>query len=265
LSFELVLKKTGSISFLYSPKLFFEAKVLVVFTTRQGGVSPPPFNSLNLGFHVGDSKKNVVENRQLLFSNLDLDINQLTTAEQVHGNLPAIIDENFVGRGAKAYEDSILGADALVSALDNVSLSLFFADCVPIILVEPIKRYVTVIHAGWRGILGDIILKTISMLNNNFNARSHNLLAFIGPSIGECCYEVDESLMEKFRKKFDLSISGKRLDLSKFAERQLREEGILPEKIIGANLCTSCHNDMFFSFRKAQTTGRQAGLVALMG
>ena len=264
MSFELVLKKARPVSFFYSPRLFLEVRILVVFTTRQGGMSPPPFDSLNLGLHVGDSRKNVLKNRRLLLSGLNLDINALTTAEQVHGNLPVVVDEGLVGRGAESHEDSISGADALITDLGDVPLALFFADCVPVVLAEPIKRCIALIHAGWRGIVGDIIEESTSMLVNTFKAEPGNLLAFIGPSIGPCCYEVSGARFEEFQSKFGSVFTNGKIDLPECAEKQLTEAGIPLERIIRVNICTSCRHDIFFSYRKAQVTGRQGGLVALL-
>jgi len=265
LTFELAVKNKDGISLLYSPKMLSEERILVVFTTRQGGVSPKPFDSLNLGFHVGDYQNNVEMNREHLLSDLNLNINRLTTAEQVHGNIPTIIEEDLVGRGARSYADSIPGTDALITAVENVPLALFFADCVPIILVDPKMRRVAIIHAGRRGIVGNIISNTITTLIEHYGTRASDLIAFIGPSIGECCYEVSEELQEQFKKRFDVVANNARIDLPGYAEMELKEKDIPTRQIIRSNFCTSCRNDLFFSYRREQTTGRQAGIVVLLG
>lgn len=262
--FQLVLKKTGSIGFLYSPELFNREKVLVAFTLRQGGVSPTPYNLLNLGFHVGDHHQNVLKNRQLIMSCLNLDINQMTTAKQIHGNRSVLVKEELIGRGAQSYEDSISGTDALICGLNNVSLALFFADCVPLVIVDPVNRCIAVIHAGWRGIMDNIIPRTLSKLRKCFAIKIPQLIAYIGPSIGGCCYEVGQPLIERFKAKFNMPIEGYKIDLPRLVKTELRREGILGERIISADLCTSCRNDIFFSFRRANKTGRQAALVALL-
>lgn len=264
MSFGLMLKRTGPIEFLYSPELLHQEKVLVAFTLHKGGVSPPPYSSLNLGLHVGDNRENVVRNRRLLLSHLKLDIDRLTTTQQVHGNSAVVVEKDFIGRGAELYQDAIADTDALISSIDNVPLALFFADCVPIILVDPVKRCVAIAHAGWRGILSEITKNTISILNGRFDSKPEDLLAYIGPSIRECCYEVDEGLAEQFRDKFQLDSVGKTLDLVKLAAQQLKEAGMLANRIFATKYCTSCRSDMFYSYRRVQTTGRQAGLVALL-
>lgn len=265
MTFEIAAKDKDGVSLLYSPKMLSEERILVVFTTRRGGVSLKPFDSLNLGFHVGDCQNTVEMNRERLLSDLNLNINRLTTAEQVHGNIPTIIEEGLVGRGAKSYADSIPGADALITAIEDVPLALFFADCVPIILVDPKMRHVAIIHAGWRGIVGNIISNTITTLNENYGTRASNLIAFIGPSIGECCYEVSEELQEQFKKRFNVAVNNARIDLPGYAEMELREKGVPIRQTIRAGFCTSCRNDLFFSYRREQTTGRQAGIVVLLG
>jgi len=265
LTFELVVKEKHGVSYLYSPKMLLEERIMVVFTTRQGGVSPKPFNSLNLGFHVGDLQNNVEINRERLLSDLNLDINNLTTAEQIHGNIPTVIEENLVGRGAKSFADSIPGTDALITAIEDVPLALFFADCVPIILVDPKMRNVAIIHAGWRGIVGNIISNTINTLNECCGTRSSDLIAFIGPSIGKCCYEVSEELQEQFKKRFNAKIYNTKIDLPEYAETELKEKEVPGRQITRLDYCTSCRNDLFFSYRREQKTGRQAGIVVLLG
>lgn len=263
--FDLAPKRTSSISFLYSPRLLFEKKVLVVFTMRQGGVSAKPYDSLNLAFHVGDSRENVTANRELLLSYFGLSADRLTSACQVHGNSSVIVEEELIGRGAKSYEDAIPDTDALICGAENVALALFFADCVPVVLVEPNKRCIAVVHAGWRGILKEIISNTIILLVRGFNIEPCNLLAYIGPCVEECCYEVDEHLLGRFREKFNLPLLDRRISLAKFAETQLRQEDIPAERIFSAGICTSCQNDLFFSYRREQITGRQAAVATLLG
>ncbi len=262
--FQLVLKKIGSIGFLYSPELFNREKVLVVFTLRQGGVSLTPYNLLNLGFHVGDHHQNVLKNRKLIMSCFNLDINQMTTAEQIHGNRSVLVKEELIGRGAQSYEDSISGTDALICGLNNVPLALFFADCVPLVIVDPVTRCIAVIHAGWRGIMDNIIPRTLSKFGKCFDVKIPQLIAYIGPSIGRCCYEVGQPLIERFKAKFNMTIEGSKIDLPRLVKTELRREGVLGERIISADLCTSCRSDMFFSFRRENETGRQAALVALL-
>lgn len=264
MSFDLALTKTGTISFLYSPKLLYGENTLVVFTLRHGGASQSPYESLNLGLHVGDKGENVLKNRELLLSCFDLDISRLTTAEQVHGNAAVVVDDTLVGRGATVHEDSIPAADALISNLKNVPLILFYADCVPVVVVDPVKKCVAVVHAGWRGILEDIVSETISKMKLNYDAEVSDLLAYIGPCIGKCCFEVDQSLQELFGNKFDMQFKSNRIDLSQIVREELIREGMIRDKIYSAEICTSCQNDKFFSFRRASKTGRHGALVALL-
>ncbi len=265
LPFSLAVQRIGSIGFLYSPKLFCDEKILVAFTMRRGGKSCPPYDSLNLGFHVGDSEESVLENRELLSSLLNLDPDKLTTAEQVHGNSCAVIDSSQIGKGARSYEDSVSGADALATAVEDAPLILFYADCVPVIIVDPDERCLAVVHAGWRGIADDIIPSTLQQLVQTFDSRPSNLVVYIGPCIGACCYQVGQSLEELFRQKFAVRFQNGRVGLSQLAETQLVAEGIRGSNIFRADLCTSCLNDMFFSYRKAERTGRHAALGVLLG
>jgi YfiH family protein len=264
LPFSLVAKKKGSIGFLYSPKLFLEENILVAFSMRTGGASSPPYDSLNLGLHVGDSRENVLRNRRLFLSLLELDADRITTAEQVHGSNCVVIDSGLVGKGARSHEDSIPNTDALITGVEGIPLALFFADCVPVIVVDPKKRCIAVIHAGWRGIVNDIIQKTLQEIVRSFTAQTSDFLAYIGPCIGECCYEIDAPLQEIFGRKFDTGFESGRINLPLLAAGQLVDQGVLRERILRADICTSCSNDEFFSYRRAKKTGRHAALAALL-
>jgi len=254
----------------YVPKgLLCKKDVLVVFTDRLGGVSEPPYEFLNLSLNVGDEIKNVIKNRETLCSELNLNLDRLTTCEQTHGDKVVIVDDDSsIGRGAFLHSGAIPKTDALITNIAEVPLTVFCADCVPIIIVDPVKRVVGVVHAGWRGTYAGIVVKTVQKFIYKFHSCPEELLFFIGPCIGSCCYGIDTSLARMFEEKFALQLDtryGKSyLNLVEINIKQLVENKVKLEKIYCANICTSCNSD-FFSYRKEKgLTGRQGALVAII-
>ncbi|MCL6471637.1 MAG: peptidoglycan editing factor PgeF [Firmicutes bacterium] len=267
--YSLTLEYKQGVGYYVSRPLLERHGILAVFTTRQGGFSRGAYGSLNLALHVGDDSELVIRNREKLCSIFGLDMARLVCAEQVHGTDTALIDESRVGLGAFSLEDSIKGTDALVTASKLVPLILFFADCVPVIIVEPWKRSVAVIHAGWRGIYGDIIGKTIGSMFPERGDASESALAFVGPAIGGCCYTVGRDLIQLFTERFESSqewLDGDRIDLRAIARGQLLKSGILNSNIYTCeDCCTACNSGLFFSYRAdSGTTGRQAALAAIL-
>lgn len=265
LSCELRLEQRGDISFLIPSNLLPEGSVRVAFSTRGGGVSPPPYESLNLAFHVGDEEANVLENRRVFCSVLGLDPGRLTTAQQVHGNKIAVVGQDLVGRGAFDEETAIPMVDGLITNLTGVPLAVFLADCVPIVLFDPLRRAIGIAHAGWKGTYGGIALNLVESLVKVFQSCPENLLAFVGPSIRSCCYEVDAELFQMFKDRFRDEVSERgRLDLVMLNVRQLERGGIFQKNIHFSRLCTACKVSLFFSHRVERQTGRQAAIVALL-
>ncbi|MEW6189032.1 MAG: peptidoglycan editing factor PgeF [Actinomycetota bacterium] len=267
MAFDLLYEERGSIKFLTSPKLLDEASILVIFSTRMGGVSPPPYNFLNLAFDVGDKWENVIKNRRILCLAFGLDPASLTTAEQVHEDRVAQVNEDSVGQGAFGGIP-IPRIDALVTNLNMVPLALFFADCVPIAIVDPMKRVIGIAHAGWRGTYLGISSNLVNLMMNRFNCRASDLLVFMGPCIGACCYRLESKRLNQFKRKFPRSMEVRQngsFDLTAPNVEQLEGVGIPRQNIYSASICTSCNTDLFFSYRAENCkTGRQTGLVALL-
>lgn len=241
-------------------------------TGRQGGVSKVPYDSLDMALHVGDDAEAVIENRRRFFAALGLDANRLVTPNQVHGDHIEVVTEREAGRGAKAYDDSISETDALITNTPNLPLMLCYADCTPILFLDPVQRAIGIAHGGWKGTVARIAQKTAERMQQEFGTKPENLLAAIGPSIGPCCFEVGEEVADKFREAFPgheaelIDESGQKPHVSLWqANRlQLLEAGLLPEHIELANYCTSCHHDQLFSYRAdGGKTGRLAAILAI--
>ena len=242
------------------------------FSTRHSGCSRPPYDSLNLAFHVGDDPEAVIENRKRLCHALNFDLTDLTAGEQIHADTIRIVTDQDRGCGAFSYDNAFKGTDGFITNQTGVVLSSYYADCVPLFIFDPIQRVVALAHGGWKGTLKRIGAKTIRTMIQNFKTKPEDCLIGIGPSIGPCCYEVDEKVLAPLKIEFpywrDLieSMDGQKwfLDLWETNRKTFLEIGVKPENIEVSGLCTSCHHDLFFSYRAENgQTGRMASIIAL--
>lgn len=237
-------------------------------STRHGGTSAGPFSSLNLGLHVGDDPDAVLENRRRVCTALGFDLPDWVSGEQVHGASVAVVERADRGRGAFSWPESLPGVDGLVTDQRGTLLAAFFADCVPLMLVDPKGPRVALGHAGWRGTLANIAAKLVHALKEAFGTNPADLLAWIGPSIGPCCFHVSPELAARFARDgyaaFVTSGSEYVVDLQGINRRQLENAGVPSDHIDVSTLCTSCRTDQFFSYRAAGgQTGRMAALLGI--
>ena len=266
------LRTKNSLKYLTIPAFDQTGLVANGFSTRQGGVSEGHYQSLNLGTHVNDDIQKVVENRKILLSALSLDIKDMVAAQQVHGKRVHYVTQADVGRGAVSNETALPDTDALITDQKGIVLTSYYADCVPLYILDPVRKAIGLAHAGWKGTVLKIGLDTIVAMQAQFGTNPKDCLVAIGPSIGACCYEVDERVIAEFKANFkndanllSEELSGKaKLNLWEANREVFREAGVPEENITSAELCTSCHNDLFFSYRKeAGKTGRLASIMAL--
>ncbi len=241
------------------------------FTIRTGGVSELPYGSFNMGLHVGDDAAHVVTNRKALAEHLQLPFEAWTCADQVHGNQVCRVVAS--GAGRESLENVIQGTDGLYTEKAEVLLASFYADCVPLFFLDPASGAIGLAHAGWKGTVGRIAEEMVKAFETEYHANRDKLLVAIGPSIGGCCYEVDERIMERVResaKHWEGSVSPSQngrymLDLRKLNTEILLEAGISKGNIATTDWCTSCRTDLFFSHRKeagaSGTTGRMASFI----
>jgi len=232
--------------------------VMHFISTRVGGFSDAPYNSLNLGFNIGDDNAKVLKNRKLLASTLGLSLNSFVVPEQVHKGNVAVIKIEEKGRGAVSYEDGINATDAMVTDVPNVCLMVLTADCVPILFFDPVKKVIGVAHAGWKGTVGMIAQNTVRLLQERFNSAPKDIIIGIGPSIGPCCYEVGGDVIAKAGNKNIAHRNNKDyFDLWEANKQQLIQLGILEGNIEVSGICICCNSDMFFSARRDNgKTGR---------
>lgn len=245
------------------------AGVIVAFSERRGGVSDPPYASLNLAHHVGDDPQAVDTNRARLLASLGIaSLNgRLVTAEQVHATRVEVVGVADAGRGASGTSAApVAGTDALVSCEARLPLMLLFADCVPVVLVAP-GPAIAVAHAGWRGALGRIPEKTVASLCDQARCRPSEVTAYIGAHICAETYEVSEEIMSQFVNSF-VTVSraaGRRLDLSLAVTESLLDAGVELCRIARLGVCTAQATDRFFSYRaEAGLTGRHAALACVL-
>ncbi|GGI14402.1 peptidoglycan editing factor PgeF [Gottfriedia solisilvae] len=242
------------------------------FTTKNGGVSQGCFSSFNVGLHVNDSDNHVVKNRELLAKEINYPITKWVCSEQVHGNNVVKVTKDDRGKGVTDYNSGIPGTDGFYTNEENVLLTSCYADCVPLYFLEPTKKYIGLAHAGWKGTVGNIGGILINKWLTEENMNVENIQVVIGPSIGNCCYEVDDFVMNKVQDAFsnnlppfiltDLPNGKYSLDLKEANKQLLIQAGIPKENILVTSYCTSCNPNTFFSHRRDEgKTGRMMSFI----
>lgn len=271
--FTLAENKLGAGMFSITPWTVDHPRLIAGFSSRKGGVSSEPFG-LNCALHVDDKLEDVLENRKRLTDALAVPFESWTCAEQVHGHSIAIITEENRGRGRHSREEAIPASDGLVTNVPDVLLTAFFADCVPLYFYDDEHQVVGLAHAGWRGTADAIAARMVEVLKDQFHINPAELRAAIGPSIGQCCYEVDRKVIDAIRPQLDCDGMNSAwierendkylLDLRESNRQILIKAGIMPYHIEITDWCTSCQNDLFFSHRKERgRTGRMTAWIGL--
>lgn len=231
-----------------------------VFLTRRGGVSPSPYDSLNLSNRNGDLEKFVLQNKDRVATAFGFESRRLILLDQMQRDQVLILKEP-IGTLPPPLE-----YDALITDFSNAYLGIQTADCVPIFMVDQKKKVIAAVHAGRQGTALHTTTKVIEKMGREFGCSSKDFLIAIGPSIGPCCYEVDEKVFQQEWKPFSTSRgSGKwMVDLARINIAQMIREEIEVKQIYWVNLCTRCHNDLFFSYRGEGQTGRQLSFIGIV-
>ena len=238
-------------TFFYKPAIFDQfSNLIAAESTRDGGISPAPFSSLNLSFRVGDADANVLENRKRFLGELGVDLSQLATSHQVHGDKVLYVIE----------PGDYSGFDALVTDQKNIFLAVSVADCTPVLLYDAANEVVATVHAGWRGTVDGIVYKTLETMQDHFGTQPEQCYAYIGTCIDECSFEVNADVADHFPKelkRFDADLNKFLVDLKGGNKDQLREFGIPDNQIEISSFSTVLHNNRYFSHRKEKgQTGR---------
>ncbi len=230
------------------------------FSTRLGGVSQGCYSSLNLSFTRGDAEERVKENFRRIGNAMGIRCEDMVFTHQTHTTNVRIVSEEDRGCGIikpRTYSD----VDGLVTNIPGICLVTFYADCVPLYFVDPVKKVIGLSHSGWRGTVGKIGRVTIDKMCREYGSNPEDILAAVGPSICQNCYEVSENVIILFQENFQEEFwpelfykkaNGKyQLNLWKANELIFREGGILPEHIAVTNLCTHCNSEIMYSHRQA--------------
>lgn len=239
------------------PTLFNSSQVIAVQSTRIGGISDGPFNSLNLGLSVNDKEENVQKNRELFFGELGIRLDQVALSHQVHGNKVLIVTEP--GRRE--------GYDAQITNKRNLFLAVSVADCTPVLIHDTKNNAVAAIHAGWKGTVGKIVGNALQLMKATYGTEGKDCKAFIGACISYDNFEVGEEVAVNFdvtQKRYDSVKQKWFVNLKKANQQQLLDFGVQLENIEITNYCTVGNNDRFFSHRKENgITGRMMAVIGL--
>jgi len=264
------LNKTHSIQYYESSFLSGCDFLTHAFCTRLGGVSEEDYASLNISFKEGDLESKVLQNWNRLAMAFGIPLENFLTLNQVHG------DDIFVIKPYGDYfpADRALNYDAIVTNRTNLAICIKTADCVPVFIVDRVKKIIAAVHAGWKSTALEITSKVIRLLYDKYDSSPYDIMAAIGPSIGLCCFEVNEEAANSFVYQKDnkaFLFPGNRpnkwiVDLPEANRRQMVNCGIPEENIDVSNLCTSCRQDLFFSHRgSGGITGRQLNFMMIKG
>lgn len=239
--------------------------------TRQGGTSPAPYNTLNLSVSVADDEQNVLRNRSRAYGALERTNETLVHAHLCHGADVAVVSH-------ENYGEYVGPVDGLVTDEPGCGLTMNYADCAPILLLDPVQHAIGLGHAGWKGAIKDLPGALVRKMQQQFNSDPVDLIAAIGPAIGPCCYQVGEPVISAVYAAFDtpekllvhpedkhagtLDTSRPNLDLPEANRIRLTQAGVVNIEISG--LCTACRTDLFFSYRAEKgRTGRFGTILIL--
>lgn len=256
-------KEIGGVPF-YAP---FEdlPGIRAAISTREGGVSEGYLASLNLRVSCGDTEENVAENLRRFGKAVGFSPEKTVTTRQEHTDTVRHCTLRDAGTGISMPPFSE-GVDGLISDTPQLALLTYYADCVPVLFCDPVRRAVGICHSGWRGTVSKIAAKTVQKMEEVFSSRPEDIRAAIGPHIGACCFEVDAPVYEAFYEAFPGENGFARekgekyhIDLSAAVKKALSEVGV--REISDAGICTACHSDEFFSHRK---TGGKRGCFGAM-
>ncbi len=239
------------------------------FTTRKGGASKGIYDSLNTSLTKDDIRENVITNLDTVCSAIGIDYRKLVFSDQVHGDIIRVVTEADIGKGL-TIESDIKHVDALITNVPGVPLITFYADCVPVFILDPVNKAVGLVHSGWKGTTLKIAVKTIEKMSEVYGTKPEDCLVGIGPSIEMNCFEIKEDTAQLFKQSFknwELFLTKKDeehyiADLWYAIKQMLMELGVKETNITISSLCTYCNQDLFFSHRRDK--GRTGSLSAII-
>ena len=265
------IREKNGVTYLTFP-LLERAGLIHGFTTRLGGVSTGDCASMNLSFTRGDREEDVRENYKRIGQALGIDMSKAVLSHQVHKTEIFVAGKEDQGRGVDPSQERLFEIDGLMTKEEGIPLVTFFADCVPLLFYDPKKKVIASSHSGWRGPVEKIGAKTVKKMEQEFGCKPEDILAVIGPSICQDCYEVSEDVAKEFervftREEYEEMILDKKngkyqLDLWKANEDILLGSGIEKKHLAVTDLCTCCNPEFLFSHRASH--GRRGNLSAIL-
>lgn len=265
------IQEKNGVYWLTYPRLEEEKEFLHGFSTRLGGVSKEHLYSMNLSFARGDREENVRENFQRIAHAVGFEAEKMVFTHQTHTTNVRKVTEEDWGKGFSKERD-YSDVDGLITNVPQTVLTTFYADCVPIYLVDPVKKAIGLCHSGWRGTVGRISQVTIARMQKEYDSDPKDILAAVGPSICQNCYEVSGDVIEQFQDSFHEKYwkelfyqkeNGKyQLNLWKANEIILEEAGITKEHISVTDICTCCNPQLLYSHRASK--GQRGNLAAFL-
>ncbi|HEY1920394.1 MAG TPA: peptidoglycan editing factor PgeF [Streptosporangiaceae bacterium] len=264
------LRRQGDLEVLSWPALD-ALDVDAIVTTREGGASAGAYGTLNLGLHVGDAPADVLENRRRVARSLDADLGAFVFCEQSHGRAVQIVSAADRGRGTLRRAEAIQDTDALVTSDVGTVLVVMVADCVPIVLYDPVAHILSCVHAGWRGTVARVAQAALATMES-LGSRAADVVAGLGPAIAPASYQVGAEVAAQARECFGGEVDGIvrpdgtgrwLLDLWAANRRIVRQAGVPDTQIHVAGLATGTDPGLFFSDRQARPCGRFAAVARL--
>lgn len=241
------------------------------FSTKLGGVSKGYLESMNLSFTNGDDSKNVLENYKRICKALGLQVNDLVLSDQVHNTEIRVVTEEDKGKGIIKQKD-YAGIDGLITNVKSIPLVTFYADCVPLYLIDIKNHAIGLSHSGWKGTVSRMGKVTLEAMSENFGTKPEDVVTLVGPSICQDCYEVSEDVAKAFQEEFTesqiSSILYKKgnqkyqLNLWEANKQIFLDAGVKEENIHLSEVCTCCNSDLLFSHRATQ--GKRGLLAAFL-
>lgn len=233
----------------------------MAFSTRLGGISTGHLAEMNLGWNRGEPKETVWENYHLICRGLGVEAERLVFSDQVHETGVEYVTE--VHCAGTEGQKKLVGTDGLYTDQQGIILATSYADCVPLFFADPVARVIASSHSGWKGTVGQIGRVTIEKMRKQFGCRPENILALIGPSICQNCYEVSQDVRDQFASVYseeelqeileEGAEEGKyQLDLWAACYHTIKNAGVLPKNIQVSRICTCCQPDLLFSHRATQ-------------
>lgn len=265
------LKEKNHVPYIQFKNLSATGIVKHGFSTRKGGVSTGIFSSMNLNFKRGDDPDAVMENYRRMAAALNMRVEDMVLSDQTHTTNVRVITEEDRGKGILKPQD-YSDVDGMITNVPGIVLVTSYADCVPLYFVDPVRKAIGLSHSGWKGTVGHIGQKTVWKMHEVYGSEPKDIVAAIGPSICQSCYEVSDDVAEAFRANFtadeaaDILLdkgNGKyQLDLWKANEIVLLDAGVKKDHLEVTDVCTCCNPELLFSHRASH--GKRGNLGAFL-